>query len=449
MMAVDQAKFEYVLSALQMIRLAVSAFYDSPGATEAVNKYLRTFNGAPDAPYKVSGLFNGFVEERIGPLLKQQYPNSFQNVHVDSGGLQVITLGKQITPELKTQIYTTQANYGTVAMCFDEIPLHVTSRSENNKNNRTSIDNKLFVVSEMLDSAKATGRNVNEQLQKFNELGSACEVMLIAQGNNRQDFADWVHAAYDEVDPSLQHQIHGIALADTCIGNGTLESVEMCAAYNLIDIDHIKKNIHFLGVGSLRRLVPVIELCRSGWFPSDTNISFDSTTHTSMLIMGRYTDERCRIQQIGKRLTPNNLKFFSQVYDLIAANFDTSISKEDYVKHITDNLQDAQTMRKTPEFSSVAELTYFFYCIQCVHNFMSAINACMSSPEAYYTYLTDVSRKKMKPMLQLANVKTLVDMDEWFRLYSRYVDSKRISRADSLLSHQNITLDNFLITEAV
>lgn len=438
----NQTRFEYVLSALQMIRMAVGAFHEAPGVADAVNKHLREFN-TDGSPYKVSGLFNGFVESKIGPLIQNKYPGSFYNVHVDSGGLQVITLGKEVTPELKTEIYTTQANYGTVAMCFDEIPLHVTSRSENNKQNRTSIDNKIFVTSEMLDSAKATGRNVNEQLKRFNDLGSKCEVMLIAQGNNRQDFADWVHAAYDQVDPTLQHQIHGIALADTCIGNGTLESVEMCAAYNKIGIDHIKKNIHFLGVGSLRRLVPVIELCRSGFFPADTNISFDSTTHTSMLIMGRYTDDLNRIQQIGKRLTPNNMKFFGEVYDLITRNFTTTISREDYIAHITDNLMDPTSMRTTDGFREIAELTYYFYCIRCVENFMNAINSCRADQSNYMRFLTDVSRKQLKPLLQLADVKNDVDMEQWFRLYSRYVDSKRIERVSSLSSHHTLTLESF------
>lgn len=439
----QQVKFEYVLSALQMIRMAVGAFHEAPGVPDAVNKYLRTFNGDVKSPYNVSGLFNGFVESKIGPLIQAKYPNSFHNVHVDSGGLQVITLGKAITPELKQEIYTTQGTYGTVAMCFDEIPLHVTSRSENNKQNRTSIDNKIFVTTEMLDSAKATGRNVNEQLKRFNDIGSSCEVMLIAQGNVRQDFADWVHAAYDQVDPSLQHQIHGIALADTCIGNGTLESVEMCAAYHKIQIEHIKKNVHFLGVGSLRRLVPVIELCRSGYFPSDMNISFDSTTHTSMLIMGRYTDDRNRIQQIGQRLTPHNMKFFSEVYDLIVQNFDTKISKEDYVAHITDNLKDPTAMRTTDGFKEMAELTYFFYCIRCVQNFMNAINECMRDQARYHHFLTDVSRKQLKPLLQLSDVKNDVDMEQWFRLYSRYVDTKRIARAADLNDCQHITLEHF------
>lgn len=446
----NQARFEYVLSALQMIRMAVSAFYEGPGVPDAVNKYLREFNNDSSSPYKLSGLFNGFVEARMGQLLKQHYDKSFYNVHVDSGGLQVITLGKQITPELKQQIYTTQATYGSVAMCFDEIPLQVVSRSENNKNNRTSIDNKIFVTSDMLGSAAATGRNVNEQLRKFNDLGSECEVMLIAQGNNRQDFADWVHKAYDQVDDELKHQIHGIALADTCIGNGTLESVEMCAGYGLVDIDHIKKNIHFLGVGSLRRMIPAIELCRSGFFAKDVNISFDSTTHTSMLIMGRYTDENGRIQQIGKRLTPDNKKFFSGVYDLITSNFDTVVSKQDYIDHITTNLTNPQAIRGTDGYKELGELTYFFYCIKCVQNFMNAINECTKSQDAYFKFLTDMSRKQLKPMLQLANVKDSIDMDQWFKLYSRYVDSKRIERVVSSDQHHELTLSDFFnFSEAV
>ena len=46
-------------------------------------------------------LFNAFSEKRFGPIFNNLYRKQIYGVYADSGGLQAITLGREITPEFK------------------------------------------------------------------------------------------------------------------------------------------------------------------------------------------------------------------------------------------------------------------------------------------------------------------------------------------------------------
>lgn len=434
--------FEYIHSGLGMSRIMANNFRVSPVNIEATQRLLSDVN--KNGEYLVGGLFNAYVEQNFGPVIHDNFRSHFSAVHVDSGGLQVITRGMPITPELKRQIYKTQGTYGDIAMCFDEIPLHVMEGS-NTKSNRTSIDNKIYVVEEMEAKARATGRNINEQLRCFKEMNSSAKVMMIVQGNNRFDFAQWAEFAYDEVDDDLKEGVHGIALADTCIGNGILETVEMCASVPLMNIpDRIKKNIHFLGIGSLSRLVPIIELSRGSLF-TDAHISFDSTTHTSALMMGRFTNERGRVEKLGKSANRSNIKYFKRVYDLICQYYPLKITFDEYLSHVVENITTTTHLGaydKDVEKTIAANLTYIFSIMVCTENFMGNVVKCQKDPEHYWTVMSKKNLKAIKPLMQLAHVNTPADFEHWFKTYAKYVESNRIMRVDSMQQTQyNVTLD--------
>lgn len=435
--------FEYILSGLGMTRITTGNFRISPDTIKATQKSLDAANS--DSEYLVGGLFNAYVETGFGPILQEHYRKHFSDVHVDSGGLQVITRGLPITAALKKQIYHTQGTYGDIAMCFDEIPLQVMEGS-NNKSNRTSIDNKVFVVSNMEAKARETGRNVNEQLKTFRDMKSDTKVMLIVQGNNRFDFAKWAEWAYAEVDDDLKDSVHGLAMADTCIGNGILETVEMCAAIPLMNLpDRIKKTIHFLGVGSLSRLVPIIELSRGKLF-EDAHISFDSTSHTSSLVMGKYTNSKGRIVKLGRTANRDNIEFFKRVYDEIAKFYTHSISFDDYLKYIVDNITSSTHLGNYDNYEQgvVANLTYWFTVMISVDNFMGNVVQCQKDQQHYYNVMSRKNLKAIKPLMLLANVNTTDGFEEWFKSCSKYVESARIKRVDSMVqTNYNVTLDMF------
>lgn len=435
--------FEYILSGLGMTRILTTQFRISPDAIKAAKQSLVDANN--DSEYLVGGLFNAYVEAGFGPTIQKHYREDFSAIHVDSGGLQVITRGLPITDALKKTIYTTQGTYGDIAMCFDEIPLQVMEGS-NNKSNRTSIDNKVFVVSNMEAKARETGRNVNEQLKTFRDMQSDTKVMLIVQGNNRFDFAKWAEWAYEEVDDDLKDSVHGLAMADTCIGNGILETVEMCAAIPLMNLpERIKKTIHFLGVGSLSRLVPIIELSRGKLF-ADAHISFDSTSHTSSLVMGKFTNSKGRIVKLGRTANRDNIEFFKRVYAEISKYYSHSISFDDYLKYIVDNITTSTHLGDYGDYERgvVANLTYWFTVMISVDNFMSNVVKCQKDQQHYYNVMSKKNLKAIKPLMQLANVDTVEGFEEWFKTCSKYVESARIKRVDSMVqTNYNVTLDMF------
>lgn len=432
--------FEYIMSGLNMTRIVTKNFRTHPEAIAAVNAAVADANA--EGKYMVGALFNAYQEVGLSNVVQSTYRPFFSSVFGDSGGLQVITVGKQITPELKKKIYTLQAENSDVAMCFDEIPLKV-MQSAGNASNRTSIDNKAFVVADMEDCARRTGQNINEQLRTFRELNSPAKVMMIVQGNNRFDFARWAELAYGEVEDELKDGVYGIALADTCCGTGMLETVEMCASVPLMKIpDRIKKNIHFLGVGSIVRLAPVIELVKSGLF-ADCRISFDSTTHTCCVDLGLYVNKKGVRHTMGKNANETNIAWFTDLYHEISKYYKHNVSLQDYLKNTVTRLGNSTHLG---DFSDVeqgilANLTFWFSAFTGVRRFMDCLLRCTEDSSHYYEVLTTKASRSILPLLSLSNVKTSEDFESWFATHSRYVHSARIKRFDEAAQKNLITLD--------
>jgi len=75
---------------------------------------------------------------------------------------------------------------------------------------------------------------------------------VIVQGNRWEDMVEWFDYIVGEIPASLQHRIAGIATADTCMGNGELESIEMLRAVRAIHDRYgpaYTNHVHLLGVG--------------------------------------------------------------------------------------------------------------------------------------------------------------------------------------------------------
>lgn len=424
-------KFEYVFSGLNMSRIHYGPFIAMPENVQATQSSLDEVNQNPD--YHVGAMYNAFYEANRAEAMGTLYRKHFSTIHSDSGGLQIITRGMSITPELKLQVYECQGLHSDVAMCFDEIPLHVDENS--NESKRTSMNGKIFVVPEMEDAARRTGENINEQLKTFARMNSPTKVMMIIQGNNRFDMARWGEIAYNAVDDDLKSSIYGIALADTCIGNGVLETVEMCAAVPMMNIpESIKRNIHLLGVGSIARLIPIIELSRTDLF-KDCNISFDSSSHSQAMVKGKYLTESGKGKDFGRVANRENLKFLKIVFDEISKHHKHSVSFDDYAKFVTANLNTTAHLNddNDRELVILGNLTFWFVPLICARRFMDNVVKCQKDPMHYYKILNKQTLRTIRPLLELANIKSSADFDVWFRQYSRYVDSNRIERVEVML----------------
>jgi queuine/archaeosine tRNA-ribosyltransferase len=182
-------------------------------------------------------------------------------LYSDSGGLQMALYGKPIDTKARAKIYKVQEDYSDLAFCFDDIPIRML---ESSGVARLEVKNKYFDPSLLKEKALKTADNIKEQIAYFKEHGRKTKVFAIVQGNCADTFTDWGNYLFDHLTDAELDDVFGIALADTCAGNGLLETIQMSQALHRIDApERIKQNVHYLGIGSITRMMPVIELAHT------------------------------------------------------------------------------------------------------------------------------------------------------------------------------------------
>jgi len=234
--------------------------------------------------HKFSLLYNAHTEHSFGERFKP-YHDAVHSIHADSGGLQMVTLGLNITDELKEKVYRNQAKGANVGMCFDEIPVILTGdRSE-----RNDVKGRIFDHENYLDYAKKTGQNVKRQLEIFDEEESSCEPYIILQGNDVETYLRWYEALMNEIPSEWHTRIGGVAMGAAALGTGPLEDVKR--SFIASEIAKMwprdKMHLHILGVGSIRRIIPYLVFVQNGLY-DNVEISYDSTTHSRAVETGLF-----------------------------------------------------------------------------------------------------------------------------------------------------------------
>jgi len=270
----DMMTFEIVATGMGYTYLSSKMFKDNPVVVDHIIDLFSRIKFRNNTEFSV--LFNAFTEEKIGAAL-QIYKKAFYSIHSDSGGLQIVTLGKKMTPELYDKVYATQAKYSDIAMSFDEIPV-ITRGQSSMGSTRT----RFFDASKIDEMARKSGKNITRQIQFFLDEKSKAKPFLIAHGNCRESFIQWVETMYDEIPSHLHKHIGGISISGVALGKGTLEDIQK--AYYAKDFLQYTKNIHLLGVGTTSRILPFLVLENSGYYGQDVHLSYDSTTQTAGII---------------------------------------------------------------------------------------------------------------------------------------------------------------------
>lgn len=398
---------------------------------------------------EISLLYNAYTEKNfIQPLSRLENLHA-HNVYSDSGGLQIVTTGKSVTEEIKQEIYRRQA-YSDYAMCFDDIPLKKITDKQT-RNERSNVRNKIFMPEDLSNASRSTGQNISKQISFFDSIGAKTKVIVIVQGNTARDMLEFWRGIKTVLDREEQKSIGGIAIADTCMGNGDLESIEMLEAAHLImkeDRELLEgKHLHILGVGSIARMRPVLYLSKAGYLEGFSKISFDSSSHTSTFIYGLLkVDGTCR--SIGSYKTDRVERHFRNVYKRWSKIFEKYVSEDEFIVNVfgddlgTDwkyssikNKALEQTDLKLiiPNILINAAHTFFQ-----IHNFMINLDKILDHEH-------QVVSLKRKPTLSdvainnLLTVKDESDMIEWVKHNRSSVKSKRISRKEN-----KVTLEAFL-----
>lgn len=426
-------KLNYVFSAPAMLRMNKSTWeVENPerwahvkSITEEGIHRLRqeVLTSIPGHEFALELLFNAYTEKDMGERIKRLDNFGFENLYADSGGLQIVTAGKKVDDSMKADIYRTQS-HAKHAFCFDEIPCgNIEGLGSDSKSNRSNTENKIYYEDRKHVCATKTAHNIREQIETLDSIGATTGVQYIVQGNNYQDMFDWFDDGSKVLTPDHFNRVSGIALADTCIGNGPMESIEMLVAYHLIRKEFgapcTKNHIHLLGLGSVRRLLPVLYLMNSGLLPQDLTVSFDSTTFSMSYFMGRFMASDGR--KVEKDAAAYRQMFHEvwQYFGDIYTKHVPECNEQQFVEHVTAEIRSlaGAINNSHADIEPVVRANITLTNCWQVLGFIKRINKCL-----------EFAKHDNSPMGMLQEVDTFDKFLKWKGKYGHYIASKRIKR---------------------
>jgi len=440
----EKKQLDYVISAVGMMGVFTpdhKAFWypEYKKATlslmESLNK--RIAETCHNTKPLVSTLFNAYTEKNHVDEFKRLENLGSASVYADSGGLQIVTAGKKKTNDIKNQIYATQT-YADYAMCFDEIPLSSVSLKRT-RNERSNVGNKVFHSINHQQAAFETGDNIRSQASFFKQVGAKTKVIIIVQGNDIDDMIEYFKNITTRLNDVDYDNIGGLAIADTCMGNGELESIKMLtAAKKISEICHpnIKKHLHVLGVGSIYRMKPILYLLKSGYLNEFERISYDSSSHTSTFQYGLLkVNGTCT--SIGSTKTIEVDRHFRSVYNLFSDTFSQYVTEDKFINNIfVDEAGDWKysTIKNRvietgdpdiiiPSLLCNAAHTYFQ-----IHNFITNLDKVMLDKHQTIDELNMNIYAKKRPINDLLGVRDQAGMDKWMTDHGKNVKTKNIIR---------------------
>jgi len=402
-------RYEYVLSGVSFTRILFQEALTDPELIQDIADMFDRMNGKG---YDFSLLYNAFSEARFGKLLKGTYGNHIKNLYADSGGLQAITLGAKITPEMKRKVYLNQSESASVGMSFDEIPLSMSG----DRSKRLDTSGRWFDFNKVDACAKQSGLNLLEQIEFFNNAKCSTRPVLICHGNDYDSFMKWADLVIKEIPKDLHQYIGGVALSSGAHGRGTLEDISRAFYYTQLPLDVTHKHLHLLGVGSLSRMLPTITFVNNGLY-KDTHISFDSTTHSSSPHYGRYCTGSTDIN-ITRHLEPGVIK---SIYDDASKWFDIHCGHKEFFDGV--NMASKKFEAKYGKRHSAIK-SMVIWILSGASNFME--NVANTNTRAKIAVVAG-NRKEEAIFNSLYDVHTLDDFNHWNTHVGKHCSSDRIN----------------------
>lgn len=445
-MDANHKKLDYVISACGMMGVFTPDHAEPwfPVYKEATVSLMRSLKTriAETCTYTdpmISTLYNAYTEKNHVEEFKNLDNLGSDSVYADSGGLQIVTAGKSITSEIKQEIYKTQT-YADYAMCFDVIPLSSVSLTRT-RNERSNVGNKVFHSERLQESAEATGDNVKAQASYFRKVGASTKAVIIVQGNSADDMVEFFKGVTSKLEEADYENIGGMAVADTCIGNGELESIEMLrAAKRISEFCHpnIRRHLHVLGVGSISRMRPILYLLKSGYLSNFERVSYDSSSHTSTFQYGLLKlNGTCK--SIGSYKTPAVDKHFRNVYNLFNDTFSPLVTEDRWMELLfgdgTGDWKFSTIKNRLLTNSNHNEIAAGMLCNAAhtyfqIHNFVTNLDK-VSSHKLGSVKSSDLREIAMNRLL---GVRDDEQMDEWLYNNRTLIRSKRINRDENMIS---------------
>ena len=424
-------EFHYIASGTSFMYIN-SLRRDGTINDETIDWVRGMFQGAERGPNKFGMLFNAFTEHTFGKVFKENYLDVMCDIHADSGGLQMVSLGKVADKTAKEKIYRTQAAYSTVAMSFDEIPVTQIFDPTAGRGAMSATRKKVFDRSLLKEKAIGSGKNLVEQLEYFQKVGTVAKPLMIAQGNCPQSYYEWAEHLQSVIPSDLMDSIGGVAIATSTLGPGDLENYESAFVASQMPLKFDCKQIHFLGVGSFDRLAPILALSKAGIYKNKV-ISYDSTTHTGGLARARFYTKRADGTYIGTRLLasdgfrPRDYQYMMEHIGKFNIGYDDPESLYKY--YITcpsysavEAIGEAHNRPLIPR-TKIALFRYSY------DNFVTQIEEYMDSDG----YMKGIRKAHQHPIAGLTECRTQNDFDRWHATFKPNLKSDRVrSKAPNL-----------------
>lgn len=383
---------------------------------------------------EIHGLFNAYTERNMaerasGESINEPFTKIFPNgMHSDSGGLQMVTLGKgSIEKEDRLNIYKTQALYSHYAMSFDEIPSIIKDEI------------RYYLPHKVEEKGIKSGENLKEQYDFFETQDTNCKIIPIAQGWGIEDTDKFAKGLFSKLTKKQLKELDIIATGFPISSNyGTARRI-----FDLFKSVEIPKNalrhIHLLGLTGFKRLIPALELIKNGFTPKLEVLSFDSITITISYVMGNqvpsvenFLNGQSRIK-LGKKRNKTVEKYWQELFDfwkddphflfddlndMLEHSYYNSNGLNSGYQQYMHYLQADADGNFTQENKEIAELHFAkvlkqeqYYILYQVHNYVQILEAFLEDKIKLEHIFEG---KNLEIFSALENVKTDSDFEDWF-----------------------------------
>ena len=400
---------EYVASGSSYFKL----MYAESLEPQNLDFFARTFGSLNNTHnHKISLLYNAYTEKRPGEWMGEHYRPLVHSIHADSGGLQMITLGRTITNELKEEVYDSQARNSDIAMCFDVIPVRTLDAG---RSDRLDLNNRRFDRTDLERCARETGRNLRRQIDFFDEKGSKSRPMLITQGNDYDSYMKWTEYVVAELDEYHVSRIGGIAMGAAALGKGSLEDFKRAFYFTELPINLESKHLHLLGVGSVYRMIPQFIFMQNGLY-QNVEMSYDSTTHTSGVTQGRYYKDD---------LALNFTRAFDDKYRIVWEDIKRNFPFYDYsLETFYEALNiSSRTYQEKHGNIDPSLQTYGVFVSSAIKNFLAHVEKLQNSRDEIMNMSRGIDATAFNALYSVHNKQ---DFDHWLRNVGPYVASEPV-----------------------
>lgn len=344
----------------------------------------------------------------------------------DSGGLQVLTRGLDITDDLKNKIYTNQCLYSDLAMCFDELPVRTIGERGDSASSMIDNSGRYYIDTLFQLDGTATGKNIVKQIQTFKKLYASNpdakgKVLIILQGKDFETLREFAWFLFQEVkkEENWEDYVSGLAIGNTtAFGNAGLTDTILRFQYELEFIpDTVSNNIHILGAGTINKIFSFFMVPDTYWKTDDFVLSADSTTQTKAMQFGKYISFDKELMkkvdtQTGRNLTQTTESICNEIYnyhkDVLDKHSTEAINEDTFREHYTqynDNLYrlradfgDKDCLEAQYQYYKRSIFSKYFWTMKMIDDYFQHLIEIKSAVKGYRTGCKE-NYKKLEKLL--------------------------------------------------